>query len=183
MIGLVDTKSKILIENTVDRSTNGWLDLPFSEDQLEEFLEGIGVTLDDDDDQDDYDRLMAGEELKSKWEVMGHESDYLLDEHFEDIYAASDLVERIESLKDWEVEILDALLEDGDKLEEAIEIVEDGDVSFYARTDLTELAKQFVDEGIFDKEYLLNFVDYDALGRALETDGYTEVNGGVLRRP
>ena len=50
MIGLVDTKSKILIENTVDRSKNGWLDLPFSEDQLEEFLEEIGVTLDDDDD-------------------------------------------------------------------------------------------------------------------------------------
>lgn len=36
---------------------------------------------------------------------------------------------------------------------------------------------------LLNSEYLLNFVDYDALGRALETDGYTEVNGGVLRRP
>lgn len=181
---MIDTKSRILIENTADRSKSGWLNLPFSEEDLNKFLASIGVDVDDeDDDESDYDRLMAGELPKAKWEVVGHESDYLTDEHFEDIYAASDLAERIESLKDWELAALDALIEDGDKLEEAIEIVEDGDVEFYASTDLANLAQQFVDEGMFDKEFLLNFVDYDALGRALEDDGYTEVNGGVLRRP
>lgn len=180
---MVDTESKILIENTADCSKNGWLSLPFSEDQLEEFLKSIGVDTDDDDEEDDYDRLMAGELPKSKWVVVGHKSNYLADEHFEDIYAASDLVERIESLQEWEIAALDALIEDGDKLEEAIEVVEDGDAEFYSDTNLANLAQQFADDGMFDKEFLLNFIDYDALGRALEDDGYTEVNGGVLRRP
>ncbi len=125
---------------------------------------------------------MVGEELNPKWAVVGHESDYLTDKYFEDIYEASDLVERIENLKDWEATLLDALVEDGDALEEAIETVEDGDVEFYSNTNLTELAEQFGDEGLFSKEFLLSHVDWEAVGRELEIDGYTEVNGGVLRR-
>lgn len=182
---MVDTKSKILIENTADRSKSGWLSLPFSEDDLSKLLASIGVVIDDDeeDGESDYDRLMAGELPNVKWKVVDYESDYLMDKHFDDIYAASDLVERIENLRDCEVITLDALIADGDELEQAIETVEDGDVNFYADTDLSSLARQFADEGIFHKDFLLGFIDYDALGRALEDDGYTEVNGGVLMRP
>jgi len=66
-------------------------------------------------------------------------------------------------------------------LEEAIDKVEDGDVDFYPRTTLTELAEQFADDGMFSKETLLECIDYEKLGELLSEDGYTEVNGGVLR--
>ena len=35
---------------------------------------------------------------------------------------------------------------------------------------------------MFTKEFLLQHVDWESVGRELSFDGYTEVAGGVLRR-
>ena len=178
---MIDTKSKVCLRNASDSTKEVWLDLPFDEDDLNEALQSIDVQLSNDDD-DAFDQLANGEEISPGYCICDFESDYLTPEQFEDIFAASDLVDRIEDLDDWEADLLGALMEDGDSLEDAIEECEDGDVDFYPNTNLTDLAEQFGDEEMFTKEFLLQHVDWESVGRELSFDGYTEVAGGVLRR-
>lgn len=180
---MIDIHTKVLLANADDAAKTVWLTLPFDEDDLAEALSDIGVSLKDEDgeDIDTYDLIAAGESIGGYY-VADWQSDYLKEEHFSDIFAASDLVERIEDLESWQTDLLDALMEDGDSLEDAIEETEDGDVDFYPNTDLTSLAEQFGDEEMFSKEFLLEHVDWEAVGRDLGMDGYVEVAGGVLRR-
>ena len=156
--------SKVLIRNTKEHDREAWLDLPFTEDELNECLESIGVIIDDDDEEPDtYELLMSGESI-TKYEVVGHSSDVLGDEHFADLNTANELVEKLEDLDEWDAELLDALREDGDSLEDAIDTVEQGAATFYSDMTLTDLAEQYVDEGFFDKDFLMNFIDFKALG-------------------
>ncbi len=177
----INSYSKVLIRNTKEPDREAWLDLPFTEDELNECLESIGVIIDDDEETDTYDLLMSGESI-TKYEVVGHSSDILEDEHFADLNTANELVERLEDIEEYDNELLFALMADGDNLDEAIETVEDGAATFYANTTLEDLAEQYVDEGMFTTEFLMKFIDFKALGDALSDDGYIEVNEGVLRR-
>ena len=177
----INSYSKVLICNTKEPDREAWLDLPFTEDELNECLESIGVVVDDDEETDTYDLLMNGESI-TKYEVVGHSSDILEDEHFADLNAANELVERLEDIDEYDNELLFALMADGDNLDEAIETVEDGAATFYSDMTLEDLAEQFVDEGMFTSEFLMKFIDFKALGEALSDDGQTEVNDGVLRR-
>lgn len=178
----INSYSKVLIRNTKEPDREAWLDLPFTEDELDECLESIGVITDDDDEETDtYDLLMSGESI-TKFEVVGHSSDILEDKHFADLDTANELVERLEDLEEYDNELLFALIEDGDTLEEAIDVVEEGSASFYSDTTLEDLAEQYVDEGLFPQDFLMKFIDFEALGEALADDGYVEVNNGVLRR-
>ena len=177
----INSCSKVLIRNTKEPDREAWLDLPFTEDELNECLESIGVIIDDDEETDTYDLLMNGESI-TKYEVVGHSSDILEDEHFADLNTANELVERLEDIEEYDNELLFALMADGDNLAEAIETVEDSAAAFYANTTLEDLAKQYVDEGIFSSDFLMEFIDFKALGETLSDDGYIEVNGGILRR-
>lgn len=177
----INSYSKVLIRNTKEPDREAWLDLPFTEDELNECLESIGVIIDDDEETDTYDLLMMGESL-TKYEVVGHSSDVLEDKHFADLDAANELVERLEDINEYDNELLFALMADGDELEDAIGTIEDGEAEFYTEMTLEDLAEQYVDEGVFSSEFLMKFIDFRALGEALSDDGYAEVNGGVLRR-
>ena len=177
----INSYSKVLICNTKEPDREAWLDLPFTEDELNECLESIGVIIDDDEEINTYDLLMMGESI-TKYEVVGHSSDVLEDKHFADLDTANELVERLEDIDEYDNELLFALMADGDELEEAIDTVEDGAATFYSEMTLEDLAEQYVDEGVFSSEFLMEFIDFKALGEALSDDGYTEVNDGVLRR-
>lgn len=177
----INSCSKVLICNAKDPDREAWLDLPFTEDELNECLESIGVIIDDDEEADTYDLLMMGESI-TKYEVVGHSSDVLEDKHFADLDTANELVERLEDIDEYADELLFALMADGDELDEAIDTIEDGAATFYSDMTLEDLAEQFVDEGMFTSGFLMKFIDFKALGEALSRDGYTEVNGGVLRR-
>ena len=179
----INSCSRVLIRNCRDPDQEDWLDLPYSEDELEAFLESIGVITDDDEEMetDTYDLLMSGECI-TRYEVVGHESDILSDDDFADLSTANELVERLESLDNWSEELILALMQDGDSLEEAIETAENCSADFYPNTSLEDLAEQYVDEGVFTQEFLMKFIDFKALGDALADDGYVEVNDGVLRR-
>ncbi len=179
----INSYSKVLIRNTREPDREAWLDLPFSEDELNDCLESIGVIVDDEDGEetDTYDLLMMGESI-TKYEVVGHSSDILEDKHFADLNSANELVERLEDIEEYDNDLLFALMADGDDLDEAIETVEDGAATFYSEMTLEDLAEQYVDEGIFSSDFLMKFIDFKALGEALADDGYVEVNEGVLRR-
>lgn len=177
----INSYSKVLIRNTKEPDREAWLDLPFTEDELNECLESIGVIIDDDEETDTYDLLMMGESI-TKYEVVGHSSDVLEDKHFADLDTANELVERLEDIDEHDNELLFALMADGDELDEAIDTIENGAATFYSDMTLEDLAEQFVDEGRFTSEFLMRFIDFKALGDALTDDGYTEVNDGVLSR-
>lgn len=178
----INSYSKVLIRNAKEPDREAWLDLPFTEDELNKCLESIGVIVDDDEcETDTYDLLMMGENI-TKYEVVGHSSDILEDKHFADLDTANELVERLEDIYEYEDELLFALMADGDELDKAIDTIEEGTATFYSCMTLEDLAEQFVDEGMFTSEFLMKFIDFKALGDALADDGYTEVNDGVLRR-
>jgi hypothetical protein len=177
----INSYSKVLIRNTKEPDREAWLDLPFTEDELNECLESIGVIIDDEEETDTYDLLMMGESI-TKYEVVGHSSDVLEDKHFANLDTANELVERLEDIDEYDNELLFALMADGDELDEAIDTIEDGAATFYSDVTLEDLAEEFVDAGMFTSEFLMKFIDFKALGEALSDDGYTEVNDGVLRR-
>lgn len=168
--------SNSIFEQIVPRSA--WLHLPFTPEELRDTLVSIGV---DDFDPDDIDE--ATDAVK-KVCVSEFKSDWLSDEiDYQDLFAASDLVERIEDLNDYESGLMDALIEDGATLDEAVSEAEDpGDVEWYPLMDFQDLAIRFVEEEMFSTEYLLQHIDYDSIGRDLSFDGYKYVNGGILRR-
>lgn len=182
MASKINSYSKVLIRNTKEPDREAWLYLPFSEDKFNECLESIGVIADDDEcETDTYDLLMSGEGI-TKFEVVGHFSDVLEDKHFADLDTANELVERLEDIDEHDDELLFALMADGDELDEAIDIIEDGAAEFYSDMTLEDLAEQLVNEGRFTSEFLMNFIDFKALSDVLADNGYTEVNDGVLRR-
>ncbi len=82
----INSYSKVLIRNTKEPDREAWLDLPFTEDEFDKCLESIGVLVDD-EEINTYDLLMSGESI-TKYEVVGHSSDILEDEHFADLNTA-----------------------------------------------------------------------------------------------
>ncbi len=178
---MTDTNTAVKLVNIKNPSMLAWLKLPFTEDELDEALSAIGVSTAEGSDVSDFDKMVSGEPAISYY-VAEWQSDYLDETHFTNIFAASDLTERIENLDSYDIETLDALLEDGDGLEEALDAIEDQTVTFYKDRDLATLAEEFGDEGIFPEDYLLKHVDWESIARDLEYDGYTEVRGGVIYR-
>ena len=100
------------------------------------------------------------------------------------------LMKRFVALSDWEQQAMGALMEAGgysiEEIEEALDIVENGDFEFYPEIfSMADLARELVEEGCFGKPKamgdLLDYVDYDRLGSDLRQDGYTETSLGVIR--
>lgn len=178
---MINSNTRVLIANAKDPERKAWLVLPFLEYEFDELLESIGVDVDEDEETDTYDLLMSGEDV-NKWIIVAHESDFLRDEHFNNLGEANDLTYNLENLEEYDAELVEALIEDGDTLEEAVDNAERGYATFYSNTTLESLAEEFVEEGLFDQSFLMKYIDYRALGESLSEDGYVEVNGGVLRR-
>ncbi len=176
---MVNTYSKLLIGSSNQQVEPRWIDLPFTEDEFNDMLEEMGI---DPEVEYDFDSMISGNTPSDTYTVLDFSSEILTRSDCEDPYSASDLVERIEDLDDYEYDTMVALMySEGYSLEEAIDKVEDGDVDFYPNTNLTELAERFACEGLFSEEMLLEYIDYKKLGDMLCDGGYTEINGGVLR--
>jgi antirestriction protein len=87
-----------------------------------------------------------------------------------------EIQEQLGKLDDYDKEKIDFLLSEGCDFEEALEKYED--VSVYDGN-LKDTAEQLVDDGCFGTipSNLANYIDYEAIGRDLRHDGYTEHNG------
>ena len=85
------------------------------------------------------------------------------------MFELNELVERLASLEEWELEVVEAYLEStGDTLEEALNCIETGDYSMYDARDEEELGYYIVEQGLFGvgvPEALQDYVDYEAIGR------------------
>ena len=86
-----------------------------------------------------------------------------------DVFKLNELVERLCSLEEWELEVVEAYLEaTGGTLGEAVSCVETGDYSIYDAEDEEELGYYIVRMGLFDVEVpesLECYLDYEAIGR------------------
>ena len=149
-----------------------WLDLPATEEEIQETLEEIDID----------------DERYEEWFISDYETDidglkvseYALNE-------LNELMERYEyNLETYEQDAVQAVIEaHGYNFEKALDIVERGGYTLYGDCEsLADLAEQFVDEGIFgdtrEMGNLVNYIDYEALGSDLRHDGYTVTSKGVI---
>lgn len=148
-----------------------WLDLPATEEEIEETLEKIGID---------------GEEYEEYF-ISDYETDIrglTIGEH-EDLDELNELAKQLDNLEEYESDILAAILEATSyDIKDALKCLDGGDFQFYPGMDLTEVAENMVDEGLFgdtkDIGTLVDYIDYERLGRDLGYDGYTETSRGVI---
>lgn len=159
-----------------------WIDLPCDHEDLEQLY--IDIKVAHRDAEGEY--IPYFEENGCIYEevaIHDYESDFtgLNISEYADIDELNELAEQLESYDDYDTEVIEALIEaEGCGLKEAIERFDAGDLTLYSADSLEDLAMQFADEGLFSTETLLRYIDFEALGRDLGFDGYTEVKNGVL---
>lgn len=148
-----------------------WLSVPFTSEELEKAFDEIEVAPNTEYEEyfiSDYETDIKGLEI--------HE--------YENLDNLNDLLERIESLDAYEVEVLEAIIEaSGESLENALETLEKSNYIYYSDIDsYEELAEQFVEEGLFGKipSLLKSYIDYEKFGRDLKYD-YVETSKGFIR--
>lgn len=146
-----------------------WLDLPATEDEIEEAKEAIGIN-----------------EQYEEWFITDYETNIqgLEIGEYEDLEALNELAERYENLHRYEQEVVAAIIEAGGySLEEALDVLEDGRYVFYKGQSLEDVAYNLVEEGCFGNiaGNLKNYIDYSAIARDLGFDGYSETKYGVIR--
>lgn len=123
--------------------------------------------------------------MEEGWQVvairlgLGNETFDLLDTDPEE---AVDLLDKADEMDDYELKAALAVIEgDGLDPQEAIDLVRNGQVMFYDGVDLVEVARELVAEealGSIDSN-LRPYIDYEAVARDLEADGYVHTSLGT----
>lgn len=130
------------------------------------------------------------DEIKEVKERLGGEEFFISDyeapfkiEEYEDIPKLIETVEFFSNLDDYDLEKALFIMNDQGYSKEDVADVTLDDIEYYQNVTLKELAEQFVDEGLFGEvaESLSCYIDYEAIARDLQIDGYTETDNGVLR--
>lgn len=163
------TKLSVFINTWGSYNENGadggfWVDLPCN---LSETLERLSKS--------------TGEEL-SEMEVFINDYDSEIDgleiSENDSILRLNELAETLEKLDEYDLEVVEALIEaEGYSIEEAIEKIDD--CTYYSGYTLEELATELVaDMGL--PEFAERYFDYEAFARDLSFEGYTETTNGVI---
>jgi len=90
------------------------------------------------------------------------------------------IAEFLDGLEEHALACYKYLRDDGFSHEDAAEKYEE--VTFYPDSKLKDVAEQLVDDGCFGEipTAVANYIDYEAIGRDLRHDGYTETDEGVF---
>lgn len=135
-----------------------WVELPIDDDALEDVLKEIGINEEYEEYFiTDYETNVAGLDIGE----------------YDDIDMLNDIAERIESLDDDEIEIIDAFLQEGYDFEYAIDNMDDV-IVWYDCNDMTDIAYQYIEEtGLLHDvpESLQNYFDYESFGRDMGYEG------------
>jgi antirestriction protein len=146
-----------------------WISLPVDEEEFRAALKEIEI------DGEEYEEFF----IADYEEFLGYQVG-----EYENFETLNNLAEEIISLKEYEIEALEAIIEsESNDLENALEILQSGDYQFYPNLEtLEELAEIMIDEGFFGDipENLVNYIDYEKLGRDLSYDGYVLTSKGVI---
>ena len=134
-----------------------WLDLPATEDEIDELYERIGI----------------GEKYEEIF-ISDYESDLNIKvNEYDNIEALNEMADEIASLDEWELETLEALLTYFDDVDEALEKIEDT-IIWSGCDNMEEVAEQYAEEtGLLDSipDNLQAYFDFEAYGRDMEIEG------------
>ena len=186
----INTGTRIYIANlgkyNEGKLVGGWIDLPFSEDELNELFVEIGLGEYDEDGEYVHGKEVNGV-VYEEYAIHDYETDienYKIGE-YEDLEELNELFQRVQDLDNYERDKLYACIEaTGYKLEQCLELVEDESVDLYGDCDtLADLAEQFFNDGYYGEcsKELSNHIDFESLGRDLRFDNYYESEYGVVR--
>lgn len=138
-----------------------WIELPIDEDDLEKVLESIGI------DNEEYEEIfIADYDIHFDSKELGE---------YTSIERLNEIAERYNDLEEYEKEVFNEISTDF-KLDEAFDIVEDGDYMIYSNCDdMGDVAMQYVEEtGLLNNVPgdLVDYFDYQSYGRDMEINGY-----------
>lgn len=141
-----------------------WLELPCTEEQIEDAMKAIGI------DGVEYEEYF----------ITDYESD--LDIQISEYANLTNLNELAERITGVDEDLLIAIMEsETSDLEQALDLAESGNASLYGAETLEELASEWIEDGMFSTETLLQYIDMEALARSeFAFSGYTETSKGVL---
>jgi len=121
-------------------------------------------------------------------EVLGNDEEYFITDYeapfkideYENIIKLNEFAEEFEDLENHEKKIVCYLIDIGYKREEALESHED--VIFYESMTMKDVAYDRVDSGFYGNvnPNLERFIDYDAIAREMDAEGYVETDDGVF---
>lgn len=140
-----------------------WLSLPFTDKELKEALKSIGIN-----------------EYYEEYFVSDYEFDINYDiGEYPNLEKLNELFEEIDGLDKEEIEILDDIMEQEYNLENALEILINGDYTIIEGvSDDYDLGSEYVEQVFgdlenLDKEMLIRYFDFEALGIDLRIgDGF-----------
>ena len=150
-----------------------WLTLPTDPDGLEKELKAIAAAMGDNDPEwfiNDY-----------EWTT---DIDLFNVEEMDNIADLNERLHKLESLEERELEEIAAAIEAfGYSFLEAVDRQQRGYFTLYRGMDLTDVAEEIVNDCYFTKDtpvIFTRYFDYEAFGRDLRYDGYTETKFGVI---
>ena len=141
-----------------------WLDLPCKD--IESELASIGVSDEPDENGNYYEEYF----------ITDFENDYNYKVgEYDSLDNLNEIAEELENLDDYDREVVNAFIENGSNIEEALDGLRDGDYMVFSNcSDMTDVAYQYIEEtGLINDipEGLRNYFDYEAYGRDMSFEG------------
>ena len=149
-----------------------WLDLPATEEEIEEAFKKIGVGPEPDENGNYYEEFF----------ITDYECDFLQIGEYDNLNELNEIAETLDGLDDWEKDIVKALLDEGYNLEKAINTAPDC-IVYDDCDDMSDVAYRMYEEGLLGDipDHLINYIDWDAYGRDLSYDGHwIETDNGYI---
>ena len=155
-----------------------WLELPATDEEIQEALDKIRVC---NDKNQYYDEVGCPYEEYHIADVEDFPFDY---SEYMNINEVNELAEKYENLDDVEQEAFVHFKDNGYSMEEALEKALEHDYYYIKADNDTELAENYIDEvyGAIEnmpKEELAKYFDFEAFGRDLSYDFYQTENGYI----
>lgn len=145
-----------------------WIDFPISEEELQEVFEEIGIN-----------------ERYEEFFFTDYENNLFNLGEYASIDTLNEVGELLEDIEDSE-EVLEALLEAGYDIYDAIEIVKNCDYIFYDNcNDMEDVAYEYVEQtGMLDNvpEFAQRYFNYEQFGRHMDMEGhFCECGNGFIQ--
>ena len=165
-----------------------WLTLPATEEEIAKAFDQIQVSHDEIHyySNGNGQAALGGADLYGEYEesfITDFECDYYDINEYENLDRLNEIAEAVESLNDYDMEIVKALMSDGYSLEEALDLKDD--VMVYSDCkDMTDVAYQYAEEtGLLDQipDHLQSYFDFEAFGRDMSFEGHwIETDNGFI---
>lgn len=142
-----------------------WVELPCTDEELEEAKERIGISDEPDENGIYYE----------EWFITDYETDLpgVTVGEYDDLDELNELAETLEGLDEYEKEIVEAILSNGYQLDDAL-CMKDDCIIYYNCSDMAEVAEEYVKEtGLLENipESLRYYFDFEKYGRDMGFEG------------